>query len=188
MALFTPFVPDVWLETQGNAASASPDRSNSPSKMTVSSGGADFVRSWEKGPAGGAALSPYHSLEGGSDTVGWGHKMLPGEDYPGGLTAEQAERLFQNDLASHQRFVQKNVEAPLTQNQFDALTSPAYTAPGAFGPKTGLMTKLNQGDYAGAADEILRWDHVNHKQMPGLTARRRGEREMFVNGIYSDHQ
>lgn len=138
--------------------------------------------------AGGVALRPYPSVEGGSDRIGWGHKILPGEDYSNGLTPDQAEKLFQGDLASHQRFVQKNVDVPLTQQQFDALTSLAYKSPKAFFHGMGLMTKLNAGDYSGAADEILRWNHAAQKEAPGLTDRRQKEWNIFVNGDYSNHQ
>jgi lysozyme len=46
-----------------------------------------------------------------------------------------------------------------------------------------LLSKLNQGDYAGAAREFPRWifGHVNGKvvEWPGLVTRRAKEQELF---------
>lgn len=41
---------------------------------------------------------PHKSFEGGSDTIAYGHKILPGEDYTKGITEEQAEALLVRDL------------------------------------------------------------------------------------------
>ena len=43
-----------------------------------------------------------------------------------------------------------------------------------------LLKKLNASDYAGAADEFLKWDKANKKIMAGLTRRRKAERELFL--------
>ncbi|HEJ8622398.1 TPA: lysozyme, partial [Klebsiella michiganensis] len=44
-----------------------------------------------------------------------------------------------------------------------------------------LMKKLNSGDVKGAADEFLRWNKSGGKAMPGLTNRRKAEREVFLS-------
>jgi len=41
---------------------------------------------------------PHKSFEGGSDTIAYGHKIVPGEDYSSGITEEQAEQLLVRDL------------------------------------------------------------------------------------------
>jgi GH24 family phage-related lysozyme (muramidase) len=43
-----------------------------------------------------------------------------------------------------------------------------------------LLKKLNAGDYAGAAAELLRWDKVGGKVLPGLAKRRKAEMEIFL--------
>jgi len=47
-----------------------------------------------------------------------------------------------------------------------------------------LIRKVNAKDYAGAANEFLRWDKANLRgrlvQMPGLARRRQAERQLFL--------
>ncbi len=163
--------------------------------MSVSPKGSDFIKSYEQGPKGGPALMPYPSPEGGADTVGWGHKIKAGEDFSGGLTPQQADDLFSKDLSRHARVVTDNIHVPLTQNQFDALVSMGYNVPSAFTkpalPRTPprLRIDLNGGDYSGAADQMLRWDKGGKplKVMGGLRDRRVAERNIFLNGIYTNH-
>lgn len=44
-----------------------------------------------------------------------------------------------------------------------------------------LLQKLNAGDYAGAADEFLRWNKAGGKVLKGLTCRREAERTLFLS-------
>jgi len=160
-----------------------------PSQMTASPRLVDFLKSYEKGPGGGPALKPYPSPEGGSATIGWGHKIRPGEDYSKGLTAAQADKLFLKDIAAHQKLVQDSVKVPLSQQQFDALVSLSYNLPKAFNvERSELLRDLNQRDYSGAADQFLRWNHAGRAVMPGLTKRRNYERKMFLDGVYTEHK
>ncbi len=160
------------------------------SRSTLSPAGAAFIKSWEQGPHGGVAKQQYPSPEGGSDTIGWGHKIQPGENFTGGLSPAAADRLFDADSLKHQRLVQSNVKVPLTPNQYDALVSLAYNAPAALKNEdhSTLLRLLNKGDYAGAAAQFSRWNHVGKKVSPGLTARRAGETNIFLNGAYSNHR
>jgi hypothetical protein len=41
---------------------------------------------------------PHKSLEGGSDTIAYGHKILRGEDFSKGITDSEAERLLEKDI------------------------------------------------------------------------------------------
>ena len=102
--------------------------SHSLHELRVSSMGQNFIKSWESGPEGnrgrdGFASRQYPSPEGGTDTIGWGHKLIPGEKYPNGIDERKAEDLFQRDLEKHQAIVKNNVRITLTQNQYDALVS-----------------------------------------------------------------
>jgi lysozyme len=87
-----------------------------------------------------------------------------------------AERLWENIAPQLQR--------PAAPNQGAAMLSLAYNiGVGAFLAST-LLKKFNAGDTAGAADEFLRWDkaRVGGKivALPGLTARRKAERALFL--------
>lgn len=113
---------------------------------------------------------------------GWTH---PVDGKPVGLgmviSQETAERLLKNGLVSFERDVMKVVRVPLTQAQFDALVSFAYNLGSRSLSSSTLMRKLNAGDYAGAADEFLRWDKAGGKVLPGLTRRRAAERALFLS-------
>lgn len=148
-----------------------------------------------QGPNGGPALMPYPSPEGGADTIGWGHKVKAGEDFSGGITGPQADDLFSKDLAAHTKLVTNNIHVPLTQNQFDALVAIGYNVPSAFikpaPPKlpSTLRDDLNAGNYQGAADQLPRWDWGGRppRIMGGLKDRRAAKRNIFLNGIYTNH-
>ena len=96
------------------------------------------------------------------------------------VTRERADELLRHEVAATEREVERLVTVPLTQPQFDALVSFAFNVgTGALAAST-LLRKLNAGDYAGAADELLRWNKNDGQVMAGLTRRRRAERELFL--------
>lgn len=97
------------------------------------------------------------------------------------IKEETAERLLRTGLVGYESDVSKLVKVKLTQGQFDALVSFAYNL-GARGLSTSaLLQKLNAGDYAGAADELPRWNKAGGKVLPGLTRRREAERALFLS-------
>jgi lysozyme len=68
----------------------------------------------------------------------------------------------------------------LSENSFSALASFVYNIGiGAFERST-LLKKLNSGDFQSAADQFLRWNHVNGISVRGLLRRRKLEREIFM--------
>ncbi len=122
-------------------------------------------------------------------TIGYGHLIKPGEDFSKGLTEQQALELYRQDLQDAQNIVRNNIQVPLTQNQFDALTSLAYNiGSGNFSPST-IVKYVN-----GANEEKLEyptpeaawkaWNKSRGKVMRGLINRRNDEWEMFSKGIY----
>jgi len=115
-------------------------------------------------------------------TIGWGHT----EGVRDGLriTDELAEEFLRRDVAQVDQGLASVIHAPLTQGQHDALASLCFNLRGgaqrlpSIAPH--LVAKLNAGDYAGAADELLDIDRANGKVLPGLVRRRAAERELFV--------
>lgn len=187
-----PSSPDQSLDLSGFSPNAF-GAGDMPQNMAISDKGAAFIRSWEQGPGGGPATKPYPSLESGTPTGGLGHKYQHGEPVPAKLTPDQIETQYQSDLRKQEDYVRNNVHVPLTQNQFDALTSLAFTSPGAFGPDSQLLKAINDGDYVGAAQQFSRWNKVKQKDgrfavERGLTNRRGSEQDMFLQGLYSEHQ
>lgn len=69
------------------------------------------------------------------------------------------------------------VRVPLSQCQYDALTSFVYNV-GRIGPT--MLAKLNAGDFRGAANEFPRWNKDDGRVVDGLTRRRASERALFL--------
>lgn len=127
------------------------------------------------------------SKDGHPWTIGWGHT---GPEVRRGLvwTQAQADAAFVQDLAATGAGVQRLVKVPLAQGQFDALVSFAYNVgldenqngkAEGLGEST-LLRKLNAKDYAGAAEQFLRWNKNDGVVMYGLTRRRTAERALFL--------
>jgi len=100
------------------------------------------------------------------------------------ITEELAEEFLRRDVAQVDQGLAKIIHAPLTQGQYDALVSLCFNLCGgaqrlpAIAPR--LVAKLDEGDYAGAANELLDIDKANGKVLPGLVRRRAAERALFV--------
>ncbi|HAK9115445.1 TPA: lysozyme, partial [Salmonella enterica] len=92
-----------------------------------------------------------------------------------------AERLLNTGLVGYENDVSRLVKVKLTQGQFDALVSFAYNLGARTLSSSTLLRKLNAGDYAGAADEFLRWNKAGGKVLNGLTRRREAERALFLS-------
>ena len=79
------------------------------------------------------------------------------------------------DVERFEGAIQQCVRVSLHQHEYDAYLSLAYNiGPTAFCGST-LVRKLNAGDYAGACQEILRWDKFKGQTLAGLTKRRQSE-------------
>ncbi len=111
----------------------------------------------------------------GYPTIGYGHRLAASELYPGGITEAQAEVILLWDVREAVQAVERLVHVPLAQGQFDALVDLIFN----LGPEpianSTLLRELNAGHYDEAAAELLRWDHSGVRRLPGLTARRQAE-------------
>lgn len=127
-------------------------------------------------------LTPYNDLSGNA-TEGVGHLMHKG---PLTLDEEKPEILskslsdFAEDLKDKvEKYISLFVKVPLTQNQFDALSS--FTFNLGCGTLEHLVseTGLNQGNYSAVPPKILEYNksRVNGVLVPvaGLTRRRQWE-------------
>jgi lysozyme len=154
------------------------------SMTSVSENGLKFIASWEKGPHAGPALIPYND-KFGYMTIGYGHKILPGEDFKNGITEDEAMELFKKDIAERIKIVNGLVKVPLNQNQFDALVSYVYNTGSLEG--THLLNNLNNSDFDAAVKEM---DIVksNGEVVRGLVLRRDAEHEIFKGGEYQIHK
>lgn len=134
----------------------------------------------------GVVLSAYKDSVG-ILTIGVGHTSAAGNPkVTSGLKImlDEAFAIFERDLVKYERGVESAVKVPLKQHQFDALVSFHYNT-GAIAKAT-LTKRLNAGDLDATADQFLVWNKAGGKVLPGLTARRKRERAMFLYGDYGD--
>lgn len=116
----------------------------------------------------------------GLRTIGYGHKLLPGESFPAGLTEPEARDLLARDAAAAEKAVAHFVGIPLTQGQFDALVDFVFNLGAARLASSLLLRELNSGNLGAAALEFLKWDHCGGKENPALKARRQAEMQLFL--------
>lgn len=180
---------------------------NTNNPTTVTPACTDLVKAHE-GLSLGAYLCPSNLL-----TIGWGHVLVSKWDAPlfRNVSAEslarikadcrrrriisseakallrinpdQAEQLLARDIAQTALFLRSVTPVALNQNQFDALVSFIFNVGQGNYATSTLRKKLHAGDYAGAADQFVRWVYgtANGKKvkLPGLITRRAAERALF---------
>ena len=146
--------------------------------MQTSDKGIALIKQFE-----GCKLTAYQDSVG-VWTIGYGWTQpVDGKPIRAGMTIKQetAERLLKTGLVSYESDVSRLVKVGLTQEQFDALVSFTYNLGSRSLSTSTLLRKLNAGDYAGAADEFLRWNKAGGKVLNGLTRRREAERALFLS-------
>ncbi|MEX5074866.1 lysozyme [Enterobacter cloacae] len=146
--------------------------------MQTSDKGIALIKEFE-----GCKLTAYQDSVG-VWTIGYGWTQpVGGKPIRAGMTIKQetAERLLKTGLVSYESDVCRLVKVGLTQGQFDALVSFTYNLGARSLSTSTLLRKLNTGDYAGAADEFLRWNKAGGKVLNGLTRRREAERALFLS-------
>jgi lysozyme len=121
-------------------------------------------------------------------TCGWGETRGVTKDT--WWTQEEADRRFEETIASVEMTVCKNVTHEMTQGQFDAFVSIIFNVgPGnqykdgicrlKDGRPSTLLRKFNAGDVGGAEDQWLKWISPGSKVEKGLLRRRRAELALF---------
>ena len=146
--------------------------------MQTSDKGIALIKQFE-----GCKLTAYQDSVGvWSIGYGW-TQPVDGKPIRAGMTIKQetAERLLKTGLVSYESDVSRLVKVGVTQGQFDALVSFTYNLGARSLSTSTLLRKLNAGDYAGAADEFLRWNKAGGKVLNGLTRRREAERALFLS-------
>jgi lysozyme len=143
--------------------------------MRVGPAGVALIKEFEGFPHGG---HPYQDMVG-VWTIGYGHTEGVGANTPR-ISEQQASQLLARDLDNKYAPAVARLGVPLSQNQFDALTSFVYNCgPGAIGD-TKVGRALRTRRYRDAADLLLEWDKAGGHPVPGLTRRRRAERALFL--------
>jgi len=139
--------------------------------------GLEFIALWE-------GFSPCIYLDiANFPTIGYGHKILKGEKFETPITIEQGLEILGRDLNVAEIGVGRYISVALSDLQFDALVSFTFNL-GTFAlQRSTLRSRLNRGDFLGAADEFPKWIFAGGRKSQGLLNRRCAERAIFLEGI-----
>lgn len=148
--------------------------------MKTGQKGIDLIKKYE-----GFRAKPY-LCPAGVPTIGYGATY-----YPNGNKVKmtdplideiQAENMLKSMLVSYENGVNRYIQQPINQNQFDALVSFAYNVGlGALKSST-LLKRVN----ADSCDEnirvqFMRWNRAGGKELKGLTRRRMEEADLYFS-------
>ncbi|EIC82096.1 lysozyme [Serratia sp. M24T3] len=130
----------------------------------------------------GEKLEGYRDSRG-IPSIGVGHTgTVDGKPVALGMVINQnkSTELLLQDIQWVEQTINSSVKVPLNQNQYDALCSLVFNiGAGAFISST-VLKRLNQKDYAGAADAFLMWKKAGTNPNI-LLPRRQRERALFLS-------
>jgi len=176
-----------------NTASESGRNDTSSAGATALSGaGAEWLKGVEE-----LRLAPYDDQTGEEinrwvpgATIGYGHLISQQEwsIYQDGITAQQADQLFNNDLIPFVNAVNRVITVPLASHQLDAAVMLAYNI-GVGGFSSSSVVKLlndphAETPYTSLEDAWKAWNKSQGQVNRGLINRRAAEWEMFSKGVY----
>jgi lysozyme len=152
---------------------------------TLSEAGAEFIADFE-----GFRADLYED-SAGHCTIGFGHQVHQGKcdgsepkEFRDGITRKRALRLLRDDAETAGDEINRSVEVPLKQTQFDALVSFVFNVgTGAFRDST-LLKRLNNGKYEDVPKQLNRWVFSGGEKLESLEKRRRAEGRLFREGKY----
>lgn len=123
--------------------------------------------------------------QAGHATIGYGHKIKPGESFIS-ISADDALTILAADVGVAEDAVNALVRVGLSQSQFDALVSLVFNIGSGNFRSSTLLRRLNGGDYAGALAQFGVWNKVRSGGglvvSNGLVSRRAAEAALFAAG------
>ena len=149
--------------------------------MTVGQDGLSLIEDYE-----GLHTEKYSS--GGKWYIGYGTQIRE-DDYPDGITQEEAEALLREKTAKFEtalnEFFAKNGITP-TQGQFDALLSFTYNLGTSWMAGTSDLVQIVRGDVEATRLETAQafgeWCHSGGKALSNLAVRRLQEAALYLDG------
>ena len=146
--------------------------------MKISENGKSLIKKFE-----GCELESYQDSVG-VWTIGLGHTK--GVRQGQSITKDEALAMLDEELIEYQEYVEKLVEVPLNQDQFDALVCWVYNLGPTNLATSTLLYKLNKGQYDDVPSEIKRWNKAGGEVLKGLVRRREAEALLFLGKDWSE--
>ena len=150
--------------------------------MNASQKCVDLIKYFE-----GFRSNPY-LCPAGVPTIGYGSTRYangtPVSLSDGSISEADAEVLLLTTLNDdYAPTVTHYINQYVNQDQFDALCDFCYNCGAQNLKSSTLLTKVNAGDFNGAALEFGKWTHANGVVMLGLVNRREAERKLFCSEV-----
>ena len=141
--------------------------------MEISKEGISLIKKFE-----GCELKAYRCAAG-VPTIGYGSTHGVTMDME--ISQERADMLLLEDIEKFEQAVNDLVEAPLKQNEFDALVSWTFNLGPTNLKNSTLLKVLNSShpDWNDIPAQIKRWNKAGGKVLQGLIRRREAEALLF---------
>ena len=97
-------------------------------------------------------------------------------------TDDECYYLLKQDTLDAEAAIKRLVKQPLTQGQYDALTSFVFNVGEGNFAKSTMLRRINEGQCFAAAKEFTRWVYAKGVKLPGLVKRRAIEGQQFADG------
>jgi lysozyme len=127
-------------------------------------------------------------LPDGNWVVGYNHVRVgePGEP----VNENEATQLLTLDVAPYEKLVNERVGQPLSQGQFDALVSFAFSVGGEAFEQSQVLRRVNAGDFVAAACALDAWRKADvggeTVVVDCLVRRRAAEKALFLRDMAQD--
>lgn len=151
--------------------------------LKTSKEGLELIAKWE-----GCVLKPYKDIAG-LRTIGIGHLIKPGENFPDGveISKERALELLAEDVEDCELAIKKHIKVALNQNQFDALVSFGFNCGVGVYSNSGVATAVNAGQFDKVPAKLEEWSKARINgvltTVQGLLNRRRHEGQVFKTPV-----
>jgi|TARA_R100000084_G_scaffold62983_2_gene27216 lysozyme len=141
--------------------------------MEISQEGLSLIKKFE-----GCKLESYQCAAG-VWTIGYGSTSGISEGME--ISQQRAEALLLEDVAVFEEAVNKAVEVPLEQYEFDALVSWTFNLGPANLNSSTMLKVLNENKKNEVPAQMRRWNKANGETLQGLIRRREAESLLFQN-------
>ena len=124
-------------------------------------------------PFEGCKLKAYH-CPAGILTIGWGHTTAAGHPPVTenmSISQTEANAILSTDLQKFEEDVENMLTVKLDPNQFDVLVDFCYNAGPANLKASGILRRVNAGQFDKVPDELMKWTKGGGKVLPGLVRR-----------------
>jgi GH24 family phage-related lysozyme (muramidase)/uncharacterized protein YcbK (DUF882 family) len=177
----TDAAPNAMTIAIGTGAPEPPqweDPETPPNSGQINDDGVELIKHFE-----GLRTTAYRDPVG-IWTIGYGHTSMAGPPtvYEGmTITAAEAETILRQDLNVFEQGVNDAITIATNADQFSAMVSFSFNVGVSAFRNSTLLRKHNAADFAGAADEFLRWVYADGQVLPGLVRRRKAERALYLS-------